>query len=115
MMVASKRLLAEPRAGPPLTCGTWGRFRTPVAPLPQSWSPFAGNVPAGPTADVKPPLWNDRPAVPKTRKLLTPLVGTPSGVALPVPPTKFTVAAVLRVIERNVRVDPPAPVKGEAT
>src|SRR5689334_21908406 len=87
---------------PPLTTANGMMLPTPVEvaqllPLPKYWYPLAVKVPAVPLVEVRPLLTSNWfVAVP---------VVTPSGETLPVPPTKLTVAPVLRASLVNVSVE----------
>src|SRR5437764_1404282 len=73
---------------------------------------FTVNEPGAPAAEVRPPSLKEPALVPNSSLLRTPLVATPSGDRLPVPPTKFTVAPAARVSDWKVRVAPPVPTGG---
>src|SRR5947208_14262735 len=84
-----------------LTAAKGMMLPTPDPPVPKYWKPLAEKVPALPLVAVRP--------LPKR----TLLAAVPRGLALAVPPTKFTVAPVLRARAALVNRDV-APADGVA-
>src|SRR5262249_38330877 len=112
LLVYEAKSVAGVAALAPVTTANGMMLATPVGvavpllPLPEDWWPLGEKGPAVRLVAVKPLL--------TTSLFRTLLVVTPRGVALPVPPTKLTVAPRLRTSVPMVTLDPPAPVTGVA-